>query len=109
MISTNNVEKSVHKYTYMEVFNYNYTYLSGLSSRSDIVKGARVDSKRVHEVMFATKQLNMQELSEILLDISDPKSVNYGKHMTKVIYIYVYVYIYIYVYIYMYMKIHIYI
>mmetsp|Transcript_21927 Transcript_21927/g.21212 ORF Transcript_21927/g.21212 Transcript_21927/m.21212 type:complete len:770 (+) Transcript_21927:254-2563(+) len=55
----------------------------GLSVRKDLVKGSRVDSNRVHEVMFATKQLNMEELREKLLDISDPLSINYGKHMTK--------------------------
>jgi hypothetical protein len=30
-----------------------------------------------------------------LLDISDPDSVNYGMHMTKVIYVYTYIYMYI--------------
>jgi hypothetical protein len=32
-----------------------------------------------------------------LLDISDPDSVNYGMHMTKVMYVYIYICRYIYV------------
>jgi hypothetical protein len=45
-----------------------------------------------------------------LLDISDPDSVNYGMHMTKVIYVYIDVCIYIYVdtFIYMYQILYIY-
>lgn len=35
-----------------------------------------------HEIVFAVKQRNMEELTRILHDVSDPISSNYGKHMS---------------------------
>ena len=56
--------------------------LPGLSSRTDIIKQGRVHQDLSHEVIFAIKQKNMDELRSILHDVSDPSSLNYGQHMT---------------------------
>ena len=54
-----------------------------LQTRDDVVKNARVLSDVIHEVIFVIKQLNMKELSRILHDVSDPLSVNYGQHLSR--------------------------
>ena len=54
-----------------------------LSARTDVVKTTRVSRDYLHEVIFVIHQRNMDELTRILEDVSDPKSLNYGKHMTK--------------------------
>lgn len=54
-----------------------------LSSRSDLVKTVRVEQDYIHEVMFAIKQKNMDKLTDILHDVSDPQSPNYGQHWTR--------------------------
>ena len=54
-----------------------------LNRRSDLQKINRMTSDYVHEVTFIIRQRNMQELTTILNDVSDPASVNYGHHMTK--------------------------
>ena len=54
-----------------------------LNRRSDIQKIDRMTSDFIHEVTFVIKQRNMRELTIFLDDVSDPASVNYGKHMTK--------------------------
>jgi hypothetical protein len=52
----------------------------------------RQDYETLFHVVILIKhhhhQLNMEELSDKLLDVSDPLSINYGKHMTKVTHIY---------------------
>ena len=58
-------------------------HLPGLSSRTDIMKHGRVHQDLSHEVIFAIKQKNMDELSSILHDVSDPSSPNYGQHWTR--------------------------
>ena len=58
-------------------------HLPGLSSRTDIIKQGRVHQDFSHEVIFAIKQKNMDELRSILHDVSDPSSLNYGQHMTR--------------------------
>jgi tripeptidyl-peptidase I len=55
----------------------------GLTLRKDVVKGSRTPSTTAHDVIFLVKQRNMDELTRILHDISDPKSENYGNHMTS--------------------------
>ena len=37
----------------------------------------------VHEVIFAISQSNMEQLIQVLDDVSDPSSNNYGKHWSK--------------------------
>ena len=51
--------------------------------RNDLQKIERVTNDLVHEVIFVIRQRNMAELTKILDDVSDPASVNYGKHMTS--------------------------
>ena len=54
-----------------------------LTSRSDLIKKARPDDDYIHEVMFAVQLKNMDELTRMLHDISDPFSPNYGQHMRR--------------------------
>ena len=54
-----------------------------LSSRSNIQKRYRMRHDQTHEVIFAVQQKNMNELTSILYDISDPDSPNYGQHWSK--------------------------
>ena len=54
-----------------------------LSSRKDIQKLFRVGHDYIHEVMFVIKQRNMDVLTNILHDLSDPQSSNYGHHWTR--------------------------
>ena len=57
--------------------------MSSLNFRTDVVKGRRMHLDYVHEVIFVIKQKNMDELSTILDDLSDPYSPNYGQHWTR--------------------------
>ena len=58
-------------------------FAAGLSSRTDLVKHDRVSPHHVHEVMFAIQQRNLDILTEMLHDIADPDSSNYGQHKTR--------------------------
>jgi tripeptidyl-peptidase I len=53
-----------------------------LNSHADFLKGARVPSGELHNVVFVVRQRNLEELKRILYDVSDPLSTNYGNHMT---------------------------
>jgi tripeptidyl-peptidase I len=46
------------------------------------MKEHRVSPKQIHEVIFVIKQRNIDVLTRLLDDISDPTSPNYGNHMT---------------------------
>ena len=54
-----------------------------LSLRKDILKKERASGTITHEVVFAVQQKNIDKLTSILGDISDPESVNYGNHLTR--------------------------
>ena len=54
-----------------------------LLSRTDLFKGERVQHDHVHKVIFAIKQRNIDELTRVLNDVSNPLSPNYGQHWTK--------------------------
>ena len=54
-----------------------------LSSRPHLVRLNRVDSAAAHTVVFVIRQNNMDELTRILHDVSDPSSSNYGQHLTR--------------------------
>ncbi len=43
----------------------------------------KVDKSRMHTVTFAIKQRNVNKLHDILMDVSNPSSNNYGKHWSK--------------------------
>ena len=53
------------------------------NTRSDLQKGKRMNSTYVHEVTFCIRQQNMEKLLDILNDVSDPLSSNYGHHLTR--------------------------
>ena len=57
--------------------------VAGLSNRQDIIKMQRGPESHMHEVIFRIKGENDEKLSEILHDVSNPHSKNYGKHMTS--------------------------
>ena len=54
-----------------------------LSSRDDVFRHSRMSSDYQHDVVFVIKQKNMDELTTFLHDVSDPSSINYGRHMTR--------------------------
>ena len=54
-----------------------------LSSRRDLEKKDRLTNDHIHEVVIAIKPKNMEELTRILHDVSDPVSENYGRHLTR--------------------------
>jgi Pro-kumamolisin, activation domain len=58
-------------------------FAAGLSSRADLVKRERVSHDHIHEVIFAIQQMNVNKLTELLQDVSDPDSPNYGKHRSR--------------------------
>ena len=54
-----------------------------LSSRTDLHKIGRPDDSYLHEVIFVIQSRNVDELTRIVDDVSDPESMNYGQHMTR--------------------------
>ena len=67
-------------YSYTHVFKDSSKHLS---SRINIEKRGRIRHDQTHEVIFAVQQKNIDELTNILYDISDPDSLNYGQHWSK--------------------------
>ena len=55
----------------------------GFSSRTDVVKGDRVESTALHEVIFHIQQRNEHKIKQILHEVSDPSHENYGRHLSK--------------------------
>ena len=66
----------MHTHIFMESSKFS-------STRSDIKKQDRAGHDHSHEVIFVIQQKNMDELTSILHDISDPHSPNYGQHWTR--------------------------
>ena len=56
---------------------------AGLSHRHDLIKSGRKSPDHVHEVMFAVQQKNLEELTLLLHDVSDPDSEFYGQHRSR--------------------------
>jgi tripeptidyl-peptidase I len=54
-----------------------------LNSRNDLIKLGRAPLEQMHEVIFAIQPKNMDELTRILHDVSDPESASYGYHLSK--------------------------
>ena len=54
-----------------------------LSSRRDLTRKDRVHQEQTHEIIFVMKQKNTDKLIRFLDDVSDPRSVNFGRHMTR--------------------------
>lgn len=53
------------------------------STRADLIKRVPLNDDHVHEVVFVVQQKNMDNLIQILHDVSNPFSQNYGKHMSS--------------------------
>ena len=51
--------------------------------RKDVRKTVRAAEERIHYLVFAIKQQNIDLLEAILLDVSDPNSARYGKYKTR--------------------------
>ena len=66
--------------SYTHVFKERNAYLSAMG---DTKKQNRARHDHIHEVVFVIQQKNMDELTSILHDISDPYSPNYGRHWTR--------------------------
>ena len=66
----------MHTHIFMESSKFS-------STRSDIKKQDRAGHDHSHEVIFVIQQRNMDELTRILHDVSDPHSPNYGQHWTR--------------------------
>ena len=64
-----------HSYVKME------TMIEDFSNR--FTKGSRAPSSQLHTVVFAVKKYGINQLRDILDDISDPYSLNYGNHLTR--------------------------
>lgn len=54
-----------------------------LPSRNDLKRRDRVRQDYIHEVIFVVRQRNMDGLTKILHDISNPESANFGQHLTR--------------------------
>jgi len=47
------------------------------------VKDKRADRSNTHKVIFAVRQRNMEVVKEMLLQVSDPSSEQYGKYLSR--------------------------
>ena len=54
-----------------------------LLSRHDLERMSRMHHDYIHDVVFVIRPKNMDELTRVLHDISDPLSTNYGQHWTR--------------------------
>ncbi len=63
------------KFIYMESARWN--------GRADLRKGKRADPTAIHRIIVGVKHRNLDQLKEILFDISDPHSANYGHHLSN--------------------------
>jgi subtilase family serine protease len=54
-----------------------------LSSRRDLARKDRVHHEQTHEIIFVLRQKNTDTLIRFIDDVSDPRSVNFGQHMTR--------------------------
>jgi hypothetical protein len=52
-------------------------------NRKDVTKTVRAAAEAPHDLVFAVKPLNMDQLEAHLLDVSDPTSPRYGQHKTR--------------------------
>lgn len=55
----------------------------GLSSANNFIREKRSAPSDFHDVTFSVKLANLEEMERLFLDISNPSSPNFGKHMTK--------------------------
>ncbi len=55
-----------------------------IMNQGKFFRGQRAEPETQIRLEFYIKNLNMDKIKEFLNDSSDPNSVNYGKHMTKI-------------------------
>ncbi|RYG65186.1 hypothetical protein EON64_12455 [archaeon] len=51
--------------------------------RDDFVRRNAADEKVMHEVVFAVKQRNLDQIEKTLFEVSDPASPKYGKYLSR--------------------------
>ena len=51
---------------------------ASLSSRKDISYSGRSDNRKMHKIIIAVKQSNLEILEQFVHDVSDPDSPNFG-------------------------------
>jgi tripeptidyl-peptidase I len=54
-----------------------------VSTRDDLKRLGRVSMDVVHEIVFVIRLRNMEGLTDVLHDVSNPESPNYGQHLTR--------------------------
>ena len=57
--------------------------IPSLSSRDDISKRSSVQRDHIHDVIFVIHQKNMEQLTSLLNDVSNPTSSKYGHHISR--------------------------
>lgn len=72
--SASNVEDLGNDAVYMEH--------ARLARRFDVSRKGRADATKAHKVIFVVKNQNLDKLQEILFDVSDIDSPNYGQHLS---------------------------
>lgn len=55
----------------------------GLLSHGAIQKEGRASAEEIHNVVFVVQHNNVDKLTRILHDVSDPSNSKYGKHLTR--------------------------
>ncbi len=72
-----------HRFSLDGVTKRTHMEKAKIAGRSDIMKSGRAPDTANHVVIFAIKNKNINKLESSLLDISNPNSKNYGKHLTQ--------------------------
>ena len=54
-----------------------------LHSRHDLQRFSRIHKDYVHDIVFVIRPNNMDKLTRVLHDVSNPSSPNYGQHWTE--------------------------
>jgi tripeptidyl-peptidase I len=57
--------------------------MASVSTWDDLQRLDRVHGDVIHEVIFVIRLRNMERLTQILNDVADPESLNYGQHLTR--------------------------
>ena len=65
------------------VYHSNINEMLPLEERSDMRHLGRASISRKHTVIFEMSLRNEDKLEDTLIDVSDPKSKNWGKHWTR--------------------------
>jgi hypothetical protein len=72
-----------HRINFNGVSRRTHKEFAKISGRNDISKSHRAPRNLRHSVVFNSKLRNTEQLESILLDISNPYSESYGKHLSQ--------------------------